>query len=667
MLRRIAFGLLTVTPLLSWAAAGPTIADFAGDPSLERVKISPDGDYIAARVHFSSGPGIAIIRLSDNKLTASISFGHDQDLYNLWWVGPRRVVFEPSLYEETGDVPSPTGELIGMDADAGNPTYLFGYQGSDSVGSHLSKVGKTRGWAHIIDPLPGDPRHAIIAVDDMDSSRDTEVTRTYKLNVEDGLLSDEVAAPTAGYTSFLTDNAGNVRYAVVDDAGMKIRTFIRNPGEKGWQPVNSGQLENAKVIPLGFSRDNSKVFLESNEGGDRTCLVVQTLATGERKKLACDADRDLTDVIYSLDGREPIGAYFGDGKGTFLDPDDADSVLIRRLQVSFKDSMVTPISQSADGAKLVIEVWSDRDPGTYYLVDTKSAKATLIAAQYEPIYPDEMSERRPVSFQARDGQQLNGFLTIPKGHDLKNLPLVVHPHGGPLGIADHWAWDADSQMLASRGYAVLQVNFRGSAGYGEAFEHAGRQGWDTVMIDDITDGTRWAIKQGFADPERVCIYGGSYGGYAALESAVREPTLYRCAISMAGVYDLNKWHSDTDITRTRTGSDDFSQLIGSSAVQLGKASPINHLDQLKAALFIAHGGQDERVPVSQADTLMKALDARHYPYEKLIKPDEGHGFYNPKNREEFYTKLVAFLDNHIGVAATVGTDKTPAQESATPH
>ena len=225
------------------------------------------------------------------------------------------------------------------------------------------------------------------------------------------------------------------------------------------------------------------------------------------------------------------------------------------MQLSFPGDIVYPVSTSQDGSKSVLYVYSDRDPGGYYLFDVKSMEISPIGAVIDGIVPEQMGERRLISFRARDGILLRGILTIPPGVDPKSLPLVVHPHGGPLGAADSWRWDADSQLLASHGYAVLQINFRGSGGYGRSFFNAGSRAWNTGMINDITDGTRWVEAQGIADPKRVCIYGASYGGYAALMSSLREPDLYRCTIDFAGIYDMNLQTATTDTTQSEQGSE----------------------------------------------------------------------------------------------------------------
>ena len=259
---------------------------------------------------------------------------------------------------------------------------------------------------------------------------------------------------------------------------------------------------------------------------------------------------------------------------------------------------------------------------------------------------------------------LNGYLTIPPGVDPKSLPMVVHPHGGPRDESDSWLWERDSQMLATHGYAVLQINFRGSGGYGKSFLNAGNQAWGTTMIDDITDGARWAEEQGFADPKRVCIFGTSYGGYAALMSVVREPDLYRCAVDFAGVYDLNLQVATTDTTRSQSGESFYKEFVGSTSDQLRKQSPRTYIDNLKAAIMIVHGENDERVPISQSKTLRADLEKRKRPYEWLVKSGEGHGFYSADNEAEFYTQLLAFLNKNIGPGTLMGPPSAAASAAA---
>lgn len=267
---------------------------------------------------------------------------------------------------------------------------------------------------------------------------------------------------------------------------------------------------------------------------------------------------------------------------------------------------------------------------------------------------------RPIDLLARDGLRLHGYVSQANGSAGKPLPMVVMPHGGPFGIRDRWGFNEQVQMLANAGYVVLQVNFRGSGGYGMKFAEAGAQQWGGTMQDDVTDATRWAIAQGIADPKRICVYGGSYGAYAALMGVAKEPGLYRCAIGYVGVYDLPTMHSHGDIQQRGSGETYLREWIGEPAA-LGAVSPNRIADRIKVPVFLAAGGEDERTPIEHTKMMEQALRRAGVPVETLYYPNEGHGFYVEANRKEYYTRLLAFLSRHLGGAvATTGSTGTAA-------
>ena len=268
--------------------------------------------------------------------------------------------------------------------------------------------------------------------------------------------------------------------------------------------------------------------------------------------------------------------------------------------------------------------------------------------------PETMATMRPIEFAARDGQRIHGYVTLPRGSDGKQLPMVVLPHGGPFGIFDSWGYDTDPQVLAAAGYAVLQINFRGSGAHGRAFEQAGGREWGGLMQDDVTDGTRWAVSEGIADPARICIYGASYGGYAALMGAAREPSLYRCAAGYVGVYDLPLMFREGDMRQLESGRTYLREWIGEPA-ELGKVSPVNLATSIKVPVFLAAGGKDERAPIEHSERMEKALRAAGVPVETLFVRTEGHGFFTEEHRAEFYSRLLAFLDRNIGSAGAASS------------
>jgi dipeptidyl aminopeptidase/acylaminoacyl peptidase len=308
-------------------------------------------------------------------------------------------------------------------------------------------------------------------------------------------------------------------------------------------------------------------------------------------------------------------------------------------------------STTWDGSKAVVYVYSDTDPGQYYLYDAKTQKVEFMFANRPDIKPEQMAVMKPITFKARDGLTIHGYLTLPKGGD-KNLPLIIHPHGGPFGIRDEWGFDPEVQYLAYHGYAVLQVEYRGSGGYGNAFMEAGYRQWGGAMQDDLTDATHWAVDQGVADPKRICIYGASYGGYAAIEGVEKEPDLYKCAVGYAGVYDLVKMHHEAGYIHGQILEPFMDRTVGTDEDVMRANSPYLHVDKIKADLFLAHGGADHTVVPAHAEELRDALDKIHKPYEWVYYPNEGHGFYALDHQVDVYTKMLAFFDKEIGPGAT---------------
>ncbi|BCV43356.1 hypothetical protein TUM17379_03740 [Shewanella algae] len=267
----------------------------------------------------------------------------------------------------------------------------------------------------------------------------------------------------------------------------------------------------------------------------------------------------------------------------------------------------------------------------------------------ESIDPAQMAEVKPMDIKVRDGMTIQAYLTLPPGKDPKQLPLVVNPHGGPHYVRDSWGFDPQNQMLANQGIAVLQVNFRGSGGYGEAFQQAGYRKWGSEIQYDIIDATRHLIDQGIVDKQRICIVGGSFGGYSALQSSVMEPDLFKCAIGFAGVYDLEMMFKEGDVQERDSGTSYLRTVLGQDQAVLRAMSPTRNVDKLKANLLLVHGGNDERAPIEQFEALEDALKKRNYPYQKIIMDDEGHGFYDESHRAIYYQKMLNFLKQNLGV------------------
>jgi dipeptidyl aminopeptidase/acylaminoacyl peptidase len=382
--------------------------------------------------------------------------------------------------------------------------------------------------------------------------------------------------------------------------------------------------------------------------GERYAALFQlTLADQSVKRLIEIPGTDVRGVITDFQDRDIIGVEGYTDKLVYrwLSPDHPAARLHEAMQRAFAGDEVRFISHSADGKRAIVVVESDIAPAEYYLLDTDTKKADVISAARSWVDIEKMRPKEPIELEARDGTALHGYLTRPAGDG--PYPLVVLPHGGPHGVRDAWGFDWEAQLFASRGYAVLQVNFRGSGGYGIDFLEAGYREWGAAMQDDVTDATNWAIEQRVASADRICIYGASYGGYAALMGAAREPTLYRCAIGYAGVYDLPLMFESGDVPDSELGVDYLNRVLGTDVADLRSRSPTAHANTIEAAVFLIHGTEDWRADYKHGIRMKEELERAGKHVEWLSLRHEGHGAYADATRLEVYQAILAFLDEHL--------------------
>lgn len=625
-------------------------SEFARTDSFNSARISPDGKYLAIRAPAHDQTVLVVLEIDTGETESVIGFGRNRAVSSYWWVGNSRLLVTPAIQFNDYDEPVPTGDLVAVNADGSRKAFLFGQSAGDTVGSNIKRPERKPQYARVVAPLYDKSRRALVQIDDLRGragapDRGTELAL---LDTQTGAYRSQGMSPRDVRSRYFATRDGDALLVLSgsdDFTGLVLhrRATVGDP----WVEVTGLVIRGVS----GVSNDGEAATLIAKGESGLDCVFTMALKTGEATQRACHDSADIEAVIRATDSGLPIAAiaYPGKPEWVAVDPDHRQAKLLRKIVGSFPEgTAVQPIDESDDGNRIVLLAYSDRDPGVYYLFDQRQKRISQLAVRRDWIDPETMARVEPFSFKARDGLTLHGYLTVPKGKTAEDLPLVVMPHGGPLGIRDYWGWDRDAQFMASRGYGVLQVNFRGSSGYGADFIDAGQRQWGGKMIDDITDAARWAIDQGHADPKRMCIFGGSYGGYAALMSAVREPDLYQCAIGFVGVYDLILQRSDTDITELRQGEAYYDVAVGATDKELRENSPITHIDKLKAPVLIIHGGQDKRVPLNQAQALRDALSRRKHPYEYYVESGEGHGFRNPENIAEFYTRIESFLGRHIG-------------------
>ncbi|MBF6023878.1 alpha/beta hydrolase family protein [Lysobacter niastensis] len=625
-------------------AQGVDLAPYLRKDGYERIKISPDGKHYAATVPLEDRTVLIIMRRADKKVITKATGVKDSMVADFWWANDERVVI--AMAQQLGsrdDTPYRTGELYGLGIGGERAKVLVGYEDDPGLVDTYGNVGN-RDYADFIGRMPGDPRSVLIAVSDFSANPQTRVE---KLDVYTGRRTVVTIAPVRR-ADFVADGKGEVRLAEGAGDDNYFKLYYRENDDADWTLVNDQKASGHYESPLGFSADGVTAYLQVSHQQGPDSIVAWNTRSGERKEMLRDPDVDPYSLLRDRDGTLVGAHYMSAGvRSRFFDENSEIALTYRRLERAFSGSAVSITSFAGDGIAM-LQIWNDRMQGDYYLYDMKTRNANGVFAQQEWFNPEVMPLTREVTLQARDGTSLRGYLTLPRKAPQQPLPMVVMPHGGPFGIFDRWQFDTDTQLLAEAGYTVLRINYRGSGNYGRTFRVAGAGEWGGTMQDDLTDATRWAVAERIADGERICIYGGSYGGYAALMGVAKEPGLYRCAVGYVGVYDLEAMHRDNSRKArwVRNWSDEWvGQRDG-----LDARSPTTMANRIKAPVFLAAGGQDQRAPIEHSKKMERALRDAGVPVETLYYSSEGHGFYTEPHRREFYTKLLDFLARNIGGA-----------------
>jgi dipeptidyl aminopeptidase/acylaminoacyl peptidase len=635
------------------AAAGEPIPveDFIRHARFGSAKLSPNGKYIAITTQVEGQNTLAFLRTDTLAVAAGQQLPDEKSIGAFHWVGPERLMFTALKTYGRNAAPSSTGEWYAMNADGSDKAILVDYNPKGAT-----ERGRATGneFFTLLDPLPEDASTAIMQV--------------YKGGSTEGAFSEVVALDTFRGTrrtlarsprkdcDFALDEKNEPRWANCNDnyndAGKfepHLETYRREADGK-WTLVNRSQTSGLRLNIIGTAPDG-RVYAEQDDRKAPAAFGLVDKATGKFTALHQDKVAEIVDYLVATDRGTIFGVVTMAGipKVTIFDEPNADADVYAALAQSFPGKYVDFTGATLDGGKIMVAVRDDSSPTELYLYDRATNKSRFLLRDRDWLDPERMASVKPFSFKTRDGHTMYGYLTVPKGAKLEKLPMIVHPHGGPIGPRDAWGFNWETQMLASRGYLVLQLNFRGSGGYGQAFTDLGHGEWGGAMQDDLTDVTKWAVEKGYADPERICIYGASYGGYASLMGVVKEPDLYNCAVGYVGVYDLMLMKKKGDVRRSETGRDYMDHTLGEDKGTRLKNSPAQHAAKIKAPVFLAAGMKDERTPYQQTEAMRDALKAAGHPADEVLLVDgEGHGFYKEANNLTLYTKMLAFFDRYIG-------------------
>ncbi|MEA3587598.1 S9 family peptidase [Pseudidiomarina sp. 1APP75-27a] len=641
-----------VIPALSFSSTVDTelLENYAKHAQYLDVKISPKGDYLAATSRITDGSvQLTVIDIDDSKILSVTQGQGNESVGSFQWANNERLVM--TMVREVGslDQPVPTGELFAMDADGSKQVILTGPR-SES-GEYV--------FAQVVDYLPEQPDAIMIYQRSFTSAE--PYLDLYTMKITSGRKRSEGRIPLKAYRStnvqVVLDDQGVSRMVLGIDPEDGNKTVIlgRDGANQDWYEVTSYYEEEGGFVPLLMLPGTDQVVGLSDSESDTRALSVLDISSKEETILAEHPATDLMPIMSVKNGRanEVIGAAFEQqGIDTFFFSDVKDkdySNLVQSLIATFPGQSVSINSSTRDNRILTVRVESVNSPTKFYMFDRDKGKLASIAAAKPWLEGHPIPKTKTIVYKSRDGLDIYGLLTLPNGSDAKDLPLILLPHGGPHGIRDTMSrMDSDAKVFAEHGYAVFQPNFRGSGGYGRQFLELGYKNWGTTMINDMTDGVQHLIKEGIADQDRVCVYGASYGGYAAVQSGVREPDLYQCIVGFVGVYDLNLMYEQGDIQQARAGRNYLDQVLPSAEEGREAQSPVYNVDKLKAPVFIIQGGADVRVPEAHAFALRDALKERDHPYEWMYKEAEGHGFYKPENNVERWQKMLAFFDKYIG-------------------
>lgn len=631
----------------------PTIQAFIHPADFSQVRISPDGKYLSAVVPMPDKPYqnlLAILDGQTGKVEKVIPSGHDALISQYFWAGNGRLIASMATKPNGLDTPRLTGELFAIDPDGKHQLNLFGYR---AEGGNLLARGSHQRYA-AASPISTqliDGQYILIGVSDFSNDRRGTYTTTEKLDISNG-HTIRVGISPARNAQMIADHRGIVRVASAENSFGRLLLWTRPDNDTNWRLQNDPQISGQTITPIGFNRDNTKVYVLASQSHGPDAIELMNPADGTMTMVFQGKFANPGELLHTADRQDFYAVVDRDGTPSlhYIAPDSMEAQTTRALAANFPGEFVQFTSFTADGKRAIALVSSDRNPGDYYLFDLATHNARLLFSAKPWINPGRMRPMTPIALVARDGTPLHGFLTTPAGH--KPYPLVVLPHGGPHGVFDEWGFDPEVQLFATHGFAVLQVNYRGSGGYGLDFQKLGYRQWGLTMQDDLTDATHWAIQQGYAAAGHVCIYGGSYGGYAALEGTVREPDLYACAIGYAGVYDLRVQLDKSDTQTIDMGVSYLDLVLGRDRAKLLAQSPLSGVDRIKAQLLLIHGKADPRVPFKNFSEFTDALDKAGIHYESLVEPDEGHGFYAPIHRLAAYSMMLRFLDQNLHPAST---------------
>ena len=643
----LALALICAAPLAQAAQPEIPVMDFVRNPTYSGVKISPDGEYLAMTVDRGEQDVLAVLRTRDLSVVHINTLPNEKSVGAFQWVSPQRLMFNSIKKFGRFAQPFGTGEWYSVSADGSSPRVL-----------DLAKKGATDVPTYSRFSVLDNPQNdegTILMTMSYPRSSESANTEVVEVNTLSGRWKSLARAPR-GNCGMALDEKKIPRYAVCYDSEDAAGNYdshneLYRRGDDGeWTLLNSSKSSGKTLSIFGTSGDG-RIYATQSDGKAPEAFGLIDAASGAFRSLFQDPVSEPSNYILSAD-RDTVLAIVteaGKPKITIVDEEHPDTAIYASLAEAFPDRFVDFSSATRDGRQIVVSVSGDRTPGELYLYDRATGKARFLMQGRAWIDAKRMASVKPIALTTRDGLKIHGYLTVPNGSDGKNLPMIVNVHGGPMGPRDDWSFNWESQLLASRGYLVLQINYRGSGGFGKGFQDMAYGAWATGIMDDIIDATKWTIAQGYADKDRVCIYGGSFGGYASMMAPAREQGLFKCAFGYVGAYDAEVQMTLSDTSRADSGRRYLLRALGKTKAERDAMSPVNHAAKINIPVYLAAGARDPRCPPENTEAMQKALIAAGNPPEgMMITSGEMHGFYKDENKLKLYTEMLDFFARHIG-------------------
>ena len=595
--------------------------DFFKNPDKRSYSISPDGEYFSFMQPWQTRMNVFVQKIGSEEVT-QVTFATERDIAGYFWKGNDRIIY---VQDTKGDE---NFRLFAVGKDGQNQKDLTPFE-------------KVR--AGVVDDLKDNPDEMLIQL----NQRNPQIFDVYRINVNTGEMN-QVAENPGNVTGWATDHNGKLRIALTTD-GVSTGILYREKEEDTFTELITTNFKET-LYPVIFTFDNKNLYMISNIGRDKAAIVEYNVADKKETKVIYEnADYDVSELLYSEKRKVLIGAGYTSWKRQYELWDDQSKEINEDLESKLEGYEIVVTGNNRNEDKLLVRTYSDKSLGSYYFYDTNKKDLKKLVDVSPWLEEENMADQKPITYKTRDGLTIHGYLTLPKGVEANNLPVVVNPHGGPWH-RDSWGFNPELQFLANRGYAILQMNFRGSTGYGKDFWMKSFKEWGKKMQDDITDGVNWLIEEGIADPERIGIYGGSYGGYATLAGITFTPDLYACAVDYVGVSNIFSWMNAIP-PYWEPYREMIYEMVGNpqkDSLLLRDASPIFHIDKIKTPLFIAQGANDPRVPQAESDQIVAALKDKGIDVPYMVKDNEGHGFRNEENRFDFYGSMEQFFFKHLG-------------------